>query len=182
MKPKQSQPATPEKVQERDFFQTPNYATDLLIPFLPKVAIWEPACGQGKIVYRLRNKGFDVRGTDLNNDLSQNFLSDYVPFQFDAIVTNPPFSLKRRFYERCIELKKPFALLIPVDFCGWILSAMQLGARWIIPTRRIDYITPTGRSGQNSNAQFHSGWITFGIDLPQQMTIIELTKLMKENI
>lgn len=179
MKPKKTQPETPEKVQERDFFQTPNYATDLLVPFLPRYSIWEQACGNGKIVYRLRHHGFDVRGTDLG---SINFLTGILPSPFDIMVTNPPYSIKRKFYSRCREIGKPFALLIPMDFCGWILSAMRDGARWIAPTRRIDFITPTGRSGKESAAQYHSGWLTFGIDLPQQITIVELTKKMKENI
>src|SRR5664279_2775183 len=48
---KKTQPETPYVPQGRDLFQTPYYATELLIPFIPKRIrwIWEPACGKGKI-------------------------------------------------------------------------------------------------------------------------------------
>lgn len=180
-KPKTMQPKTPAKVQERDFFQTPNYATDLLIPYLCDWTIWEPACGKGKIVTRLQDKGFATFGSDLSD--GSNFLTDKQNREFQAIVTNPPFSLKRDFYERCLSFGVPFALLVPVDFCGWILRAMlDEKAQWIVPTRRIDYITPTGKQGKESAAQYHSGWFCYGMNLPRQITVVELTKEMKNNI
>jgi hypothetical protein len=181
-KPKTNQPKTPNKLQERDFFQTPNYGTDLLIPFIkPNWTIWECACGNGKIVSRLQDCGLSVFGTDLQR--GQSFF-DYEPqLQFDAIVTNVPFSLKREFYNKALEYDVPFAFLMPVDFCGWILRAMQdEKAQWVVPTRRIDYITPTGKQGKDSNAQYHSGWFCYGLNLPKQITVIELTKAMKENV
>jgi hypothetical protein len=105
------------------------------------------------------------------------------PFLFSAIITNPPFSLKRKFWERCLIHKVPFALLLPVDFCGWIVRAMMDDkAQWLIPTRRIDYITPTGKQGADSKAQYHSGWFCYGLNLPKQITPYELTNEMKENI
>lgn len=181
-KPKTNQPKTPNALQERDFFQTPNYATDLLIPYLCREwNIWEPACGHGKIVNHLSEKGFNVFGSDLRDGF--NFLKDSQSPELQAIITNPPFSLKREFYERCISLGVPFALLIPVDFCGWILRAMtDEKSQWLVPTRRIDYITPTGKQGKQSTAQYHSGWFCYGLNLPKQITIVELTKAMKENV
>jgi len=181
-KPKKQQPRTPTEPQGRDLFQTPNYATDILIPFLPKVPIWEPACGDGKIVYRLRNRGFDVRGTDVRGFDSVNFLTDTPRFSYNAIVTNPPFSLKKEFIYRAIQIGVPFTFLIPSDFCGWILQLMRHGAQWVIPTRRINFITPTGRSGNNSASTFHSGWFTLGLDLPHQISIVDLDKDAMINI
>lgn len=140
-KPKTSQPETPDIVQDRDFFQTPNYATDLLAPYLPKVKIWECASGHGKIVKRLESYGFDVFGTDLLD--GTNFLTDDPPHDFDCIVTNTPFSIKSKFFKRCMEYGLPFALLIPADYSGWLIDAVRLhGCEKIIPTRRIDFITP----------------------------------------
>ena len=184
-KPKKNQPETPSNLQERDFFQTPNYATDLIIPYLPDGIVWECASGKGKIANRLNRQ---VVKSDIENvesiDYRANFLTwDKPSFHFDLIVTNPPFSLKRKFYGKCRSHNVPFALLIPVDFCGWILrSMMDERAQWLIPTRRIDYITPTGRQGNESTAQYHSGWFCYGLNLPKQITIVELTNEMKENI
>jgi hypothetical protein len=177
-KPKRTQPETPKELQERDFFQTPNYATDLIIPYLPAGVIWECASGNGKIANRLAR---DVIQTDIQSGF--NFLADKQESRFDLIVTNPPFSLKRKFFEKCLSYNVPFALLLPVDFCGWILRAMMDDrSQWLIPTRRIDYITPTGRQGADSTAQYHSGWFCYGLNLPKQITIVELTNEMKENV
>lgn len=188
-KPKTQQKANLNGVDGRDMFQTPNYATELLvdvlrdvIPIAPykRFRIWECAMGQGKILNCLDSMDFDVRGTDLvGSAFTMNFLAETTPFQFDCIVTNPPFSLKRKFYEKCREYEVPFALLIPADYSGWIIKAVQDGAEKIIPTRRIDYITPTNKK---SSSQFHSMWLTWGMNIGRTETFVELTNEMKKNI
>lgn len=147
-KPKNPQKENPLEVDGRDTFQTPNYATEIIIPFLASMmrvnTIWECAAGLGKISNRLLLDGFDVLSTDLAySGEDQNFLTCVSPANFDAIVTNPPFSLKRKFFDKCVYYSKPFALLIPADYSGWIIDAVKTwGCEKIIPTRRIDYITP----------------------------------------
>lgn len=142
-KPKTQQKKSIDEISGRDLFQTPNYAVDLLVPFIPKDVgvIWECACGQGKILQALLNHGYGCAGTDLQQGI--NFLDDDYPENYDAITTNPPFSLKKEFYLQCLKYELPFALLIPADYSGWIIKAIKDdGAEKIIPTRRIDYITP----------------------------------------
>lgn len=153
-KPKTPQKQNPGEVDGRDTFQTPNYATDILVPFLKEIKplssfrsfrIWECAAGLGKMVKRLEYHKFDVYGSDLNSDSfpKHNFLTQSNGQDFDVIVTNTPFSLKKKFYEQCIRYARPFALLIPADYSGWVIDAVRKhGAEKIIPTRRIDYITP----------------------------------------
>ena len=135
--------------QGRDGFQTPNYAVNLLLPFIPKetTIIWECAAGLGKISNFLIKTGYKVSSTDINLEYgygSFNFLKDHLTWTGGiwAIITNPPFSLKQKFYEKCLEYKVPFALLIPADYSGWIIEACRNEAEKIIPTRRIDYLTP----------------------------------------
>lgn len=175
------QKENPQIIDGRDLFQTPNYATELLIPFIPNHVklVWECAAGRGKIVNRLEKEGYTVIGTDLQENIEFNFLSYTPSFDFDCIVTNPPFSLKRKFFIRCLEFNVPFALLIPADYSGWIIKAVQDGAEKIIPTRRIDYITPTNK---DSHSQFHSLWLTWGFNIGQSETFVELTNEMKRNI
>jgi len=202
-KPKTNQAEVQNEAQGRDLFQTPSYATELLIPFISKDinVIWEPACGDGKIVQRLTENKYSVFPSDIRHsdgwidNTVYNFIAGdetgtipypiWVSFQTQkvAIVTNPPFSLKRRFYEKCLEYKVPFALLIPADYSGWIIKAIQNGAEKIIPTRRIDYITPTGLSGATGHTSYyHSMWLTWGFNLGKTETFVELTNEMKENI
>lgn len=143
-KPKTNQPETPKNIQVRDSFWTPAYGTDLLIPFIPKNVgvIWECASGEKKkISIVLETHGYDTISTDLL--FGNNFLEDKPDFKFDCIITNPPFSLKRKFYDKCLEYKKSFALLIPADYSSWICDSIDIkGCEKIIPKRRIDYITP----------------------------------------
>jgi hypothetical protein len=169
-KPKLPQPHRGQ--QERDMFETPSYAVDLLVPYIPRSIgrIWECACGSGRLVRALEAHGFRVAGTDTECD----FLAHDCPFYADAIITNPPFSLKRQFYERCTEQDMPFALLIPFDMSLWLCEAIRQGCRLLVPTRRVDYITPTGKSGKQSSAQFHSCWLCKGMALPEQITIVDL--------
>lgn len=180
MKPKKPQTKDSKNAQMRDLFYTPDYATDLIIPFL-RGRLWECAAGAGHMVRRLQYHGFDVIGTELRDGF--NFLANKPVFDFDMIITNPPFSLKQDFYDQCMRYGKPFALLVPCDLAIWNLSAVRNdGAQWLIPTRRIDYITPTGKSGKDSNPQFHSGWLTWGMELPDRLTIVDLSLAIKQNV
>jgi hypothetical protein len=143
-KPKKNQPETPDEVQVRDNFLTPFYGTDLLVPFIPKgiKTVWEPACGERKMISRrLEHHGYSVYSTDLL--FGQNFLDDEPNFEFDTIITNTPFSIKSKFYKKCLEYGKAFALLVPADYSGWIIEGIRNDhSEKIIPSRRIDYITP----------------------------------------
>lgn len=184
-KPKHPQKENVDAVDGRDLFQTPNYATELLVPFLSyqRDPIWECAAGDGKITKVLERHGYRVLSTDIRGEHPLNFLTDLMSFRFSMIITNPPFSLKRKFYEKCREYGRPFALLIPADYSGWIIKATQEGAEKIIPTRRIDYITPTGLSGASGHTSYyHSMWLTWGLGLGKSETFVELSIEDKKNI
>ncbi len=156
------------KSQPRDLFQTPNYAVDLLVPFIPKniVEIWECAAGELKIANRLKDYGYRVIPTDIRElpgVSTLNFLGDFQNLEFNSpiIITNPPYSLKMKFFKRCIEYDIPFALLISADYSLWTINAIRkYGCEKIIPDHRIDFITPTGKSGASGHTSyFHSLWL-----------------------
>lgn len=183
-KPKQNYAGDPSKLNQRDFFQTPNYATKLLLPYIPcKVnTIWECANGNGKIS-KILSKYYKVFTSDIELDFTRMIYPSNPDFQFDCIISNPPFSIKRLFAERCIAEKLPWALLMPLDFSGWICDLIEKhDIQLLVPNRRIDYITPTGLSGKASAAQFHSAWYCYKFNLPKQITIVELTTEMKKDI
>jgi hypothetical protein len=192
---------TPDVPKGRDTFETPNYATDLLVPFIPERihSVWECACGGGKISARLKYHGYSVFSSDIrdgpNVDIAMSFLKDYPaqwvlgpwfgkaePYVSDGvIITNPPYSIKEEFIERGFELKIPFAFLINADYSGMQISWIQRGCEKIIPNRRIDFITPTGREGKNSASQFHSMWLTWGFNLGRTETFVDLPLEAKKN-
>jgi hypothetical protein len=117
-----------------DFYATPYAALPPLLAAegkrLPR-AIWEPACGNGALVVPLRNRGFSVTATDLNDwgcpDATPgiDFLGS-APDAFAAqlsldnetfgIVTNPPFNIIEPFVERAVALSPYVALLCRLAF------------------------------------------------------------------
>lgn len=162
---------------DRDLFQTPRYATELLIPYLNDFKnyfhVWDCACGDGLILKVLSENGFKVLGTDIRGENPKDFLEYSTDDIGDVvIVTNPPYSRKRQFFEKCLELKRPFALLIPADYSGWMIEAVRYyGCVKIVPTRRIDFITPSGKDGSvGATADFHSLWLTRNIIFPTLRT------------
>lgn len=107
---------TAYKRVESDFYPTPPEATQALLDFLMLPAgttIWEPACGEGHMAEVMRKNGYYVVESDIN--MGRDFLQEpCVPC--DWIITNPPFTIADKFIERCMEHKKPFALLLKAQY------------------------------------------------------------------
>lgn len=100
-----------------DFYPTPPEVTKALLDFLrlPKeTLIWEPACGQNHMVDAMREYGYRVIGTDIQE--GTDFLSADLPKGTSWIVTNPPFSKAAEFIERAAQHNIPFALLLKSQY------------------------------------------------------------------
>jgi len=156
-----------------DEFQTPEYAIEPLLPFLKKGwTIWECAWGKGSLAKHLEKKGFLIKG-DLNEDfLKSSCGGDY----FDCIVTNPPYSLKYEFLKKCFELGRPFALLMPLTTLEGLKRGelfRKHGIQIIIPNRRINFETP---SGKGSGAWFQTAWFCWKLNLPKDLNFVELER------
>lgn len=115
--------------------------------------ILEPAAGTGQILRFIKwdldpfvvavelkpdrfNRGRQrCSGEWINsNFLFDNLIKDWTPdaqksFEFDLIVTNPPFSLRMEFIERSLSFLRPngrLLFLMPIDFnCG-----LRMGNKW----------------------------------------------------
>jgi hypothetical protein len=155
-----------------DDFQTPPEALYALYPHLKKEwTIWECACGKGNLTKALTDKGYKVIGTDLLT--GQDFLQ-WQPDAFDVVITNPPYSLKQEFLERCYRLGKPFALLLPLTtFETPKRQALfrDYGVQVIFFDRRINFETP---SGQGNGSWFASAWFTNGFNLDKDLTFVKI--------
>jgi hypothetical protein len=156
-------------------YQTPPQALDPLLPYLKKAwIIWEPAMGTGNLVNYLSLKGFNVIGTDIKDPEvlpSHDFLQ-WQPENFDCIITNPPYSLKQKFLERCYSLDRPFALLLPLTtFETKKRQALfkKHGVEVIFLPERINFATPNGKG---SGAWFATMWLTWKLNLPKQMNFL----------
>jgi hypothetical protein len=176
----------------QDNFQTPDKATRLLLPYLPKDAvIGEPACGKGNIVRFLRKQGFTVYPSDIAPQegipgfVQHDFLIKPRPAFFEKITflaTNVPFSLKDEFIYECLQMDIGFALIVPVTALE-PTSVVKPGERikmlqefdWevICPTTRICFETPT-----DAPSKPHKGmlWLTYGLGIGRQWTYVDMEK------
>ena len=102
------------KRKKSDFYETPYSITRQFLEVETGISgkILEPSCGNGAIVKVLKDKGFDVIGKDL--EFGHDFLRETE--RYDAIITNPPFSIAYEFIQKCKELSNYFALLLPLSY------------------------------------------------------------------
>ena len=104
-----------------DLYPTPPDVTVALLRFLnlPKeTTIWEPAAGDGDMAKAVRDCGMLVDETDIRS--GQDFLTSWRPndseYDYDWIITNPPFSLAEEFIRHAAELQSPFAMLLKAQY------------------------------------------------------------------
>jgi hypothetical protein len=162
--------------QGYDACQTPAHALDPLVPYLETDSvIWEPAQGEGNLVEGLYDSGFSVIGSDILTD--QNFFEWEPETPWDYLITNPPFSIKYKWLERCYELGKPFALLLPVETLG-ASTAIKLfkehELELILIDKRVNFKMPN-KGWNGGGAQFPVAWFTWQLNLGHQLIYEEAT-------
>ena len=185
---KKAQPC--QRVGSPDDFQSPACALDPLYPYLnPNWTIWEPAAGKGNLVRALwdRDYGWGVVASDILERGTIEFdCGTYKPREeldfldgdleddeYDAVITNPPFSHKDEFLARCYEIGKPFSLLMPLTALEGIERQRlyrSFGVEVIILPRRLNFETP---SGNGSGSWFATAWYTWGLNIGSALTFWE---------
>lgn len=148
-----------------DNFYTPDYAVYPLLNYLPKppLTVWE-CCdfGGSRITAVLSHNGYNVISTDVVYGF--DFLRDKASFNFDMIITNPPYSLKNKFLEKCYTYRKPFALLLPITTLEGVERNglfRKYGISVIVLDRRINY-----KDSMNKNKKgcwFNSSWFIWNV-------------------
>lgn len=95
---------------KNDECYTPDYGVKPILKYIPKDAVvWCP--------FDKANSEFVKQISQTNKvvyshiDDGKDFFS-YEPEAWDVIVSNPPFTNKRKFFERALSFKKPFALIM----------------------------------------------------------------------
>lgn len=98
-----------------DECMTPDYGVAPIIKYLPRgKKIWCPFDKEdSEFVKQLRAAGFEVVNSHI--DYGQDFYT-YEPEDWDIIVSNPPFTNKRKIFERALSFNKPFALLMSLTW------------------------------------------------------------------
>jgi hypothetical protein len=154
---------------------TPRYGVEVLLPHIQHLKdkiIWCPFDKEdSQFVKVLKENGFKVVYSHI--DYGQNFL-EYEPKKWDVLISNPPYKNKRYYWERALDLKKSFALLLPLNILSdsVINTTMRKRERefqLLIPSKRMRfYNVLTGETGNQPT--FKASY--FGVNFFKQQIIL----------
>lgn len=128
------------------------YGVEILlkhIQHLKNKIIWCPFDKEdSQFVKVLTDNGYKVVYSHIEK--GQDFF-EYEPEEWDVIISNPPYKGKRKFWERCLELGKPFALLLPVNILSDSVINQTMAdeeLQLLIPSKRMKFYRKiTGKIG-----------------------------------
>jgi hypothetical protein len=152
---------------------TPSYGVTPILKYIPKDSIvWCPFDTAESEFVKQISKQNKVIYTHIST--GQDFLT-YIPdFEWDVIVSNPPFTNKRKFFERALLFEKPFALIMTNT---WLNDSApkQLfkdkDLQLLMFDKRMKFYSPDGRP--NDKITFSSSYYCYNF-LPKQIIMEEL--------
>lgn len=145
---------------------TPRYWVEVLLPYIQHLKDKTIRCPFDKedsqFVKVLKENWFTVVYSHI--ETWQDFLT-YEPEQRDIILSNPPYHNKRVFWERALDLKKPFALLLPLNILSDSVINVTMRERErefqiLIPSRRMRFYNNTnGAVGNQPTFKASYFWV-----------------------
>jgi hypothetical protein len=151
---------------------TPDYGVKPILKYIPDGDIvWCPFDTKESEFVKQISKTNQVVYSHISN--GQDFF-DYEPHAWDIIVSNPPFTNKRKYFERALSFNKPFALIMTNT---WLNDSApkQLfkdkDLQLLMFDKRMKFISPDGRD--NDKITFSSSYYCYDI-LPKQIVMEEL--------
>ena len=151
---------------------TPEYAVKPILEYIPENSIiWCPFDKEeSEFVKQISIKNQVVYS---HIDLGQDFFS-YEPENWDIIISNPPFTNKRKYFERALSFNKPFALIMTNT---WLNDSApkqlfkEKDLQLLMFDKRMKFINPDGRP--NNKITFSSSYYCWNF-LPKQIIMKEL--------
>jgi len=154
---------------------TPAYGVTPILKYIPKDAVvWCPFDTEESEFVKQIGEQNEVIYSHISDGC--DFL-DYAPeyHKWDVIVSNPPFTNKRKFFERALSFEKPFALIMTNT---WLNDSApkQLfkdkDLQLLMFNKRMKFVSPDGRD--NDKITFSSSYYCWNF-LPKQIIMEELT-------
>jgi hypothetical protein len=162
---------------------TPKYGVEVLLPHIQHLKdkiIWLPFDKEdSQFVKVLRENGFKVVYSHIED--GKDFLT-YEPKEWDVLISNPPYKNKRVYWERALDILKPFALLLPLNILSDSVINVTMRERerefqLLIPSRRIRfYNNKTGEIGNQPT--FKASY--FGVNIFKQQIILQEMDIPKK--
>jgi hypothetical protein len=151
---------------------TPDYGVEPILEFIPKNAVvWCPFDTENSEFVKQISKQNKVVYSHIND--GKDFF-DYEPEYWDVIVSNPPFTNKRKIFERALSFNKPFALIMTNAWLNDAAPAQLFSNRelqLLMFDKRMKFNSPDGRP--NNKITFSSSYYCWNF-LPKQIIIKSL--------
>ena len=159
-------------VGNNDECYTPDYGVKTILKYIPEDAtVWCPFDTIDSEFTKQISKQNKVIATHISMGID---FFDFEPEYWDVMVSNPPFTNKRKYFERALSFVKPFALIMTNT---WLNDSApkQLfkdkDLQLLMFDKRMKFISPDGRD--NDKITFSSSYYSYNI-LPKQIIIEEL--------
>jgi len=163
-----------ETFQKHDDYMTPKHAWEDIKEYIPSEykTIYEPFYGDG-------SSGKNLKEILPENNIIHNPVDFYqysTQYEYDMILSNPPFSDAKKIMPKMLELDKPFILLMPSSkintnyFREWRKKNIQI----IIPKKRINFIKfIDGKEVPSKGANFDCFYYCYKMNLPSDIMWLE---------
>ena len=156
-----------------DECHTPAYWVKPIIKYIKgSPIVWCPFDKEdSEFVKQISDAWFQVIASHIDN--WQDFF-EYEPNEWDIIISNPPFTNKRKYFERALSFWKPFVLIMTNT---WLNDAApkQLfkdkDLQLLMFDKRMKFISPDGRD--NNKITFSSSYYCWNF-LPKQIIMENL--------
>lgn len=151
---------------------TPAYGVAPILKYIPRGAVvWCPFDTEESEFVKQISKQNSVVYSHISNGLD---FFDYEPDYWDVIVSNPPFTNKRKYFERALSFNKPFALIMSNTWLNDSAPKQLFKDRdlqLLMFDKRMKFISPDGRP--NNKITFSSSYYCWNF-LPKQIVMEEL--------
>ena len=148
-----------------DDYNTPREVWESISHLIPKdKMIWECFYGDGKSGEYFKELGFNVihKPVDFFEDPN---------FDYDILISNPPYSIKAKVFKRLSEIDKQFMMLVPVSTMTkqYLKTYFKDKIQIIIPKKRIQFIK---NGHQTSRCWFDTIFITYKMNLENDIIFL----------
>ena len=153
---------------------TPDYAVQPILEYIPKdVTVWCPFDTEESQFVKQISKTNPVTYSHL--DKGQDFFQ-YQPSEWDIIISNPPFSNKKKFFKRALAFNKPFALIMTNTWLNDSTPKILFkdkDLQLLMFDKRMEFVNPNGQV--NNKITFSSSYYCWNF-LPKQIILKTLNK------
>ncbi len=156
------------KLKDSDNYITLKKEWERIKQYIPlQSKIWSPFYCDGKQKEYFKDMGFDIIHID------KDFFT-YEPENFDIIIDNPPFSIKKEILYRLKEINKPFILICPSMMLSYkyFQDLFKNEIQIIIPSKRINFSHLT-RNEYNYSPPFASFYFCYKMNLEKDLIFID---------